>query len=65
MKAPLYFGWFISKDLYNTMKSVTVDEGVINDFCQKKLGHRTFVWVTPICCGHALMTWNAAGFLLG
>ncbi|SPD74490.1 RNA polymerase sigma-54 factor [uncultured Desulfobacterium sp.] len=29
------------------------------------LGHRTFVWVTPICCGHALMTWNAAGFLLG
>ncbi|SPD74313.1 hypothetical protein PITCH_A2290002 [uncultured Desulfobacterium sp.] len=28
-------------------------------------GHRTFVWVTPICCGHALMTWNAAGFLLG
>ncbi|SPD75150.1 conserved hypothetical protein [uncultured Desulfobacterium sp.] len=31
----------------------------------KKLGHRTFVWVTPICCGHALMTWNAAGFLLG
>ncbi|SPD74528.1 hypothetical protein PITCH_A2380001 [uncultured Desulfobacterium sp.] len=31
----------------------------------EKMGHRTFVWVTPICCGHALMTWNAAGFLLG
>jgi hypothetical protein len=31
----------------------------------KFLGHRTFVWVTPICCGHALMIENAAGFLLG
>jgi hypothetical protein len=29
------------------------------------LGHRTFVWVTPICCGHILITWKAPSFLLG
>ena len=27
--------------------------------------HRTFVWVIPIYCGHAVMTWNAPSFLLG
>lgn len=32
---------------------------------KRKKGHRTFVWVTPIYSGHALMTWNAPGFLLG
>ena len=35
------------------------------DFTPFFLGHRTFVWVTPICCGHAFMTWNAPGLLFG
>ena len=29
------------------------------------VGHRTFVWVIPRYSGHALMTWDAPGFLLG
>jgi hypothetical protein len=29
------------------------------------VGHRTFVWVPPICCGHGLTTCKAPSFLLG
>jgi len=36
-----------------------------NPLIEKILGHRTFVWVTSIYSGHALMIWNALGFLLG
>jgi hypothetical protein len=37
----------------------------ITSWVNKNEELRTFVWVTPIYSGHAVMTWNAPGFLFG